>query len=64
MVSPILLGHPAETLVTYARREKIDLLVLGQRGLSNIQRFFLGSVSDRVVHHAPCTVMIVREPAP
>ncbi|MBI4277996.1 MAG: universal stress protein [Armatimonadetes bacterium] len=61
VVSHILVGHPAETLVTYARREKIDLIALGQRGLSNVQRFFLGSVSDRVAHHAPCTVMIVKE---
>ena len=33
---------------------------MGHRGMSNLQRFFGGSVSDRVVDHAPCDVLIVR----
>ena len=40
--------------------EKADLIVLGSRGLSGIKAFLLGSVSDRVAHHAPCSVLIVR----
>ena len=53
-------GHPVEAIVEYARRHAVDLIVMGYRGMSNLQRFFGGSVSDRVVDHAPCNVLIVR----
>jgi nucleotide-binding universal stress UspA family protein len=54
-------GAPAETLCDLARDLQADLLVLGDRGLGASRRFLLGSVTDRVVHHAPCAVMVVRE---
>jgi nucleotide-binding universal stress UspA family protein len=53
-------GHPVEAIVEYARKHAVDLIVMGYRGMSNLQRFFGGSVSDRVVDHAPCNVLIVR----
>lgn len=53
-------GHPVEAIVEYARAHSVDLIVMGHRGMSNLQRFFGGSVSDRVVDHAPCNVLIVR----
>lgn len=53
-------GHPAEVIVDYARRHQVDLIVLGHRGMSNLQRFLVGSVADRVVDHAPCMVLVVR----
>ena len=53
-------GHPADTLVEYAEREGADLLVVGSRGAGAIERFLLGSISDRVVHHAHCPVLVVR----
>ena len=53
-------GHPVEAIVEYARRHSVDLVVMGHRGMSNLQRFFGGSVSDRVVDHTPCNVLIVR----
>jgi len=52
-------GHPAEIIVDYARRHQVDLIVMGQRGMSNLQRFLVGSVADRVVDHAPCMVLVV-----
>lgn len=52
-------GHPAEVIVDYARRHQVDLIVMGQRGMSNLQRFLVGSVADRVVDHAPCMVLVV-----
>ena len=59
----IVSGHPAEAIIEYASTHHIDLIVMGHRGMSNLQRFFVGSVADRVVDHAPCMVLIVgREP--
>ncbi len=52
-------GHPAVAILEYARSHQIDLIVMGHRGMSNIQRFFVGSIADRVVDHAPCMVLIV-----
>ena len=40
-----------------------DMIVLGSHGYSRWERLLLGSVSDSVVHHAPCSVLIVRTPA-
>ncbi|MDR7483215.1 MAG: universal stress protein [Armatimonadota bacterium] len=55
----IVAGHPAEAIVDYARARGVDLIVMGHRGMSNLQRFFVGSVADRVVDHAPCMVLVV-----
>jgi len=52
-------GHPAETLVRVAEEEGYGLIVLGRRGLSPIQRWMLGSVSERVLRYAHCAVMVV-----
>jgi nucleotide-binding universal stress UspA family protein len=53
-------GHPADVICSVAEREQFDLIVLGEKGAHEIGRFMLGSVADRVAHHAPCPVMIVR----
>jgi nucleotide-binding universal stress UspA family protein len=58
--SVIVRGHPADAIVRYAEGEGAGLVVLGQHGHSRIARFFLGSTTDRVSEHAPCTVMIVK----
>jgi nucleotide-binding universal stress UspA family protein len=58
--SVVLRGHAADAIVRYAEMEKVDLVVLGHHGHSRIARFFLGSTSDRVSEHSPCTVMIVK----
>lgn len=60
-------GHAANTIVERARHEHADLVVIGKRGRSAIERFFIGSVTERVVRHAPCPVLVVdtnREPWP
>lgn len=54
-------GFPADVICEVARNEGSNLIVIGSRGLSFTGRFLLGSVSDRVVHHAPCSVLVVRE---
>ena len=53
-------GQPAAEIIRVAEEEGCDLVVLGSRGLSGFQEFLLGSVSDRVVHHAHCPVLIVK----
>jgi len=53
-------GHPADTILSTAKRGKYDLVVMGNRGLSDVDRFFLGSVTDNVVHHVHCTVLVVK----
>ncbi len=56
----VVRGHPADAIVSFAERERVNLVVLGQHGHSRIARFFLGSTTDRVSEHCPCTVMIVK----
>ncbi len=53
-------GDPAEEIVRAAREEGFDLILIGHRGLSPVKAFLLGSVSNRVVTHAPCSVLVVR----
>lgn len=56
----VRLGHPANEIVNFAEEEKPDLIVMGCRGQGEFQRLFVGSVSEQVVHHAPCPVTVVR----
>ncbi len=60
MRSVVVRGHAADAIVRYAESEKVNLIVLGQHGHSRISRFFLGSTTDRVSEHSPCSVMIVK----
>jgi nucleotide-binding universal stress UspA family protein len=53
-------GDPAEVLLEVADRENADLIVVGNKGMTGARRFFLGSVPNKVIHHAPCGVMVVR----
>jgi nucleotide-binding universal stress UspA family protein len=53
-------SDPAEAILEVAKAQDADLIVVGSRGLSGIQRFLLGSVSSKVSEHAVCSVMIVR----
>ena len=55
----ILEGDPAEMINETARVQKCDLLVMGTRGLSNIQGLTLGSVSNKVLHSTQCMVLMV-----
>jgi nucleotide-binding universal stress UspA family protein len=54
-------GDPAQVLADVATEENAQLIIVGDRGLSGVQRFLLGSVSHKVSHHAPCSVLIVRD---
>ncbi len=54
------LGNPADWIMKVASKHHADLIVMGAKGLSAIDRFLLGSVSTRVVQHANCSVLVVR----
>ncbi len=51
---------PKESIVEEAQKWSADLIVLGSHGYGFWERMLLGSVSNAVVHHAPCSVLIVR----
>ena len=52
--------HPSDDVVRFAEEIRAGLIVLGSRGLGGIRRALMGSVSDSVVRHAHCPVMVVR----
>lgn len=54
------LGKASETICEVGAHLGVDLIIVGARGLGAGQRLILGSVSDRVVHHAKCPVLVVR----
>lgn len=53
------LGDPTTAIIAAAEREQIDMLVIGRRGAGLMERVMLGSVADRLAHHAPCPLLIV-----
>jgi nucleotide-binding universal stress UspA family protein len=57
-------GNPGRTICNLAQTWSADLILVGSRGLTGVKEIFLGSVSNYVTHHAPCSVLIVRETAP
>ncbi|MBM4121270.1 MAG: universal stress protein [Nitrospira sp.] len=54
------LGHPADEIMKVAERRGADLIVCGAKGLGAVARFFLGSVSTKLVQHSACSVLVVR----
>jgi nucleotide-binding universal stress UspA family protein len=64
LASEIIVGHPEETIVKTAKTWGADLVAVGSHGYRGITRFLLGSVSQAVASHAPCSVEIVRKQAP
>jgi nucleotide-binding universal stress UspA family protein len=53
-------GLPAEKLLGFSERYKVDLIVLGSRGHGQFERYILGSVSSKVARHARCSVVVVK----
>ncbi len=52
-------GDPADALLATAEQVHADLIVVGNRGMSGMKRFVLGSVPNKVSHHCPCSLLIV-----
>ena len=53
-------GDPAEEILETAKKMKADLIVTGSHGRRGSQKFLLGSISSRIVDHAPCAVLVVK----
>jgi nucleotide-binding universal stress UspA family protein len=53
-------GNISDYIISTAEKEKADLIVIGERGLGAVARFFLGSIANKVSHHATCPVLIAR----
>jgi nucleotide-binding universal stress UspA family protein len=53
-------GDPADAILDVAEESKADLIIVGNKGMTGAKRFLLGSVPNKVSHHAPSSVLIVR----
>ena len=53
-------GDPADAILDVAEEKNADLIVVGNKGMTGAKRFLLGSVPNKVSHHAPSSVMIIR----
>jgi len=62
LIGQALVGHSEEVIISTAKEWNADLIVLGSHGYKGFQKFLLGSVSQAVASHAPCSVEIIREP--
>jgi nucleotide-binding universal stress UspA family protein len=56
-------GDPADAILDVAEETGADLIVVGNKGMTGARRFLLGSVPNKISHHAPCGVYIVRTTA-
>jgi nucleotide-binding universal stress UspA family protein len=53
-------GDPADAIIDVAEEINAGLVIIGNKGMTGAKRFLLGSVPDKISHHAPCSVLIVR----
>jgi nucleotide-binding universal stress UspA family protein len=53
-------GDPADAILDVAEERNADLIVVGNKGMTGARRFLLGSVPNKISHHAPCSVLIIR----
>ena len=63
LTTDVLFGSPDSRIVETAEEMNADLIVIGSHGYKQWERLLLGSISDSVVHHAHCSVMVVRTDA-
>ena len=54
-----VLGHPGDSIVTYCEENDIDLIVMATRGMTKVRRFFIGSVTNYVMHHTTVPVLAI-----
>jgi nucleotide-binding universal stress UspA family protein len=58
--SILLEGDPVDEIVKFSKKEKMNLIIMGARGMNKVKELLLGSVSDGVCRHSSCPVMIVK----
>ena len=64
LVRMVRIGSTFDTIVQYAKDSEIDLIVIGTHGHTGLRHVLLGSIAERVVQHAPCSVLTVRSERP
>lgn len=64
VITEIVIGdmdeNPGKRICDYANRQNVDMIIVGSRGLGSVKKIFLGSVSNNVVQHASCPVMVLK----
>ena len=60
ITTKLLQGNVGSTILDFCEREKYDVIIMGSRGMGKFKELILGSVSNKVVHHSSCPVMIIR----
>jgi len=58
----MVMGSPSDEIIRMAKDERADMIVMGTHGRSGVARLLMGSVAEQVLRHAPCPVMVVRQP--
>ncbi len=53
-------SSPADSILNYAEQERVDLIIVGSRAKTGLDRFLIGSVANKVVSHATCSVLVLR----
>jgi universal stress protein A len=61
-VSDVLFGNPWSVICKYATDAEIDLVVVSTHGRTGLQHVLIGSTAERIVQHAPCPVLVVKNP--
>jgi nucleotide-binding universal stress UspA family protein len=56
----LLQGNPASVILDFSKKEKFDIVIMGSRGVGKFKELILGSVSSKIVHHSPCSVLLIR----
>lgn len=59
--SVVLKGHPAKEIIDFAEKQNVDIIVVGSLGKSSIERFAIGSVSEKVVRNAKVPILVVHK---
>jgi nucleotide-binding universal stress UspA family protein len=54
------LGDPGRSICDFAKTQAVDLIVVGRRGHKGLNELWMGSVSNYIMHHAPCSVLIIQ----
>ena len=53
-------SDPADAILDVAEEQNAEMIIVGNKGMTGAKRFLLGSVPDKISHHAPCSVLIIR----
>lgn len=60
LITKLIQGNAGSAILDFCKKGKYDVIVMGSRGLGKFKELLLGSVSNKIVHHSSCPVMIIR----